>query len=495
MPYWISISIRLVLVLLAVLPAPGRRDVWFKNGQPTRQARSLIEAFATAADAGLDPEDYHASNWTAPTIAVNRQNDDVLNRAFTADAQRLIGDLRYGRIPARTLAMCANVERILSALAISADPRSLLNSLDPPFPAYRRTLNALEQYRCLAQADGGQKIPMPPRSIHEGDEWSGLQGVRRRLRLLGDLPETGQLTDAIRCFQARHGLAITGAVDRATVLAMNAPVAHRIRQIELTLERWRWAPRSFSYPPIVVNIPEFELRGLDEHNRTALQMKVVVGRALGHRTPVFEAEMQYVIFNPWWEVPPSIARRELAPQFARSADALRRNNYEVVRRDGSLVTRQSISPNVLEGIRSGEYRVRQAPGARNALGAVKFIFPNAHNVYLHGTPATELFSRTRRDFSHGCIRVEHPEELAEWVLRQRPEWTAESIHDAMTSRRTLTVHLSRPIPVLIVYGTAIVPESGEVHFMDDIYGLDAALDNQLRELKEQRLFRAGYARD
>src|SRR5579884_3341829 len=423
MPYWISISIRLVLVLLAVLPAPGRRDVWFKNGQPTRQARSLIEAFATAADAGLDPEDYHASNWTAPTIAVNRQNDDVLNRAFTADAQRLIGDLRYGRIPARTLAMCANVERILSALAISADPRSLLNSLDPPFPAYRRTLNALEQYRCLAQADGGQKIPMPPRSIHEGDEWSGLQGVRRRLRLLGDLPETGQLTDAIRCFQARHGLAITGAVDRATVLAMNAPVAHRIRQIEL--------------------------RGLDEHNRTALQMKVVVGRALGHRTPVFEAEMQYVIFNPWWEVPPSIARRELAPQFARSADALRRNNYEVVRRDGSLVTRQSISPNVLEGIRSGEYRVRQAPGARNALGAVKFIFPNAHNVYLHGTPATELFSRTRRDFSHGCIRVEHPEELAEWVLRQRPEWTAERVHDGMTNGRTLAVTLSRPIPVLI----------------------------------------------
>src|SRR5581483_9566173 len=285
MPYWISISVRLALVLLAVPPAPTRRDVWFQNGQPKSETRSLIEAFATAADAGLDPEDYHASNWTAPIIPVNRQNDDVLNRAFTADAQRYIGDLRFGRIPARTPEMCADIDKIVSALAMSADPRSLLNSLDPPFPAFRRSLKVLEQYRRLAQTDDGQKIPVPPRPVREGYEWSGFAGVRSRLRLLGDLPEGGQLTEAIRCFQARHGLAITGAIDRATVLAINVPVAHRVRQIELTLERWRWAHRSLPYPPIVVNIPEFELRALDENNRTALQMKVVVGRALGHRTP------------------------------------------------------------------------------------------------------------------------------------------------------------------------------------------------------------------
>jgi murein L,D-transpeptidase YcbB/YkuD len=205
--------------------------------------------------------------------------------------------------------------------------------------------------------------------------------------------------------------------------------------------------------------------------------------------------MRYVIFNPWWEVPPSIASRELAPQFARSADALRRNNYEVVRRDGSLVTHETISPDVLRGIRYGEYRVRQAPGAKNALGSVKFIFPNTHNVYLHGTPATELFSRTRRDFSHGCIRVEHPEELANWVLRDLPEWLPDHIHTAMTNGETITVTLRRPIPVLIVYGTAIVPESGEAHFYDDIYGLDAALDNQLHELKKQRLLGAGRSGD
>jgi murein L,D-transpeptidase YcbB/YkuD len=298
MPYRISISVRLALVLLAVLPASNRRDIWFQNGQPTRGARSLIEAFATAADAGLDPEDYHASNWRAPKMAARGQNDDVVNEAFTADAQRYIGDLRFGRIPARTSEMCAEIEKIVSALAISADPRSLLNSLDPPFPAFRRSLKVLEQYRRLAQADDGQKIPAPSRPVREGDEWSAFEAVRRRLRLLGDLADGGQLTDAIRCFQARHGLAITGAVDRATVLALNVPIAHRIRQIELTLERWRWAHRSFPHPPIVVNIPEFELRALDEHNRPALQMKVVVGRALGDRTPVFEAEMRYVIFNP-----------------------------------------------------------------------------------------------------------------------------------------------------------------------------------------------------
>jgi murein L,D-transpeptidase YcbB/YkuD len=236
MPYWISISVRLALVLLAVLPASTRRDIWFQNGQPTRGAQSLIEAFTTGADAGLDPEDYHASNWTTPKIAIRRQNDDVLNEAFTADAQRYIGDLRFGRIPARTSEMRAEIDKIVSALTISADPQSLLNSLDPPFPAFRRSLKVLEQYRRLAQTDGGQKIPVPSRPVREGDEWSGFDGVRRRLRLLGDLPEAGQLTDAIRCFQSRHGLAMTGAVDRATVLAMNVPVAHRVRQIELTLE-------------------------------------------------------------------------------------------------------------------------------------------------------------------------------------------------------------------------------------------------------------------
>ncbi len=483
MPYCIPISLHLALVLIVVPALPAKPAVWFQNGVASRQTRSLIEAFANAADKGLDREDYHASHWIAPVAGATKQNDDALNRAFTADAERYTGDLRYGRIPARTSQMCAEIEGIVSALAISGDARGLLNSLDPPFPAYRRTVKALEQYRRLAQADDGQRI------------FGSTQEVERRLRFFGDLQEGGQLTGAIRCFQARHGLAITGAVDRATVVAMNVPVAHRVRQIELTLERWRWAPRSFSYPPIIVNIPEFELRALDEQNRTALHMKVVVGRALGHRTPVFEAEMQYVIFNPWWEVPPSIARRELAPQFARSADGLRKNSYEVVRRDGSLVTRQSVSADVLQGIRSGEYRIRQAPGAKNALGSVKFIFPNAHNVYLHGTPATELFARTRRDFSHGCIRVERPEELADWVLRQRPEWTAERVHDGMTNGRTLAVTLSRPIPVLIVYGTAIVPESGEVHFLGDIYGLDATLDNQLRELKKQRLFGAGGSTD
>ena len=482
----IPISLRFALVLMAVPASPARSAEWFQNTQPSKQVRRLIEVFASAADNGLDPEDYHASEWIARTMRATRQEDDALNRTFTSDAERYTGDLRFGRIPARTPEICAEIEKIVSALAISADPRVVLNGLDPPFPAYRRTLKVLEQYRRLARAGDGQPIPPPAGSRREGDHWSGFQEVERRLRFFGDLPEGGELTDAVRRFQMRHGLATTGAIDRATVLAMNVPVAYRIRQIELTLERWRWAPRSFSYPPIVVNIPQFELRAFDEVNRTALRMKVVVGRALGHRTPVFQAEMKYVIFNPWWEVPPSIAKRELAPQFGRSAGELRKDNYEVVRRDGSLVTREAVPTDVLERIRSGEFRVRQAPGARNALGSVKFIFPNSHNVYLHGTPTTELFSRTRRDFSHGCIRVEHPEELAKWVLRQRPEWTAERIHDGMSNGRTTTVTLSHAIPVLIVYGTAIVPESGEAHFLQDIYGLDATLDNQLHELKMRR---------
>jgi murein L,D-transpeptidase YcbB/YkuD len=210
-----------------------------------------------------------------------------------------------------------------------------------------------------------------------------------------------------------------------------------------------------------------------------LDMRVVVGKAFHHRTPVFADYMRYVIFRPYWEVPPSIAQAELIPKLRRNPYYAAAHNFIVVRGEDDVVADGVISDAVLDGLRSGVYRIRQKPGPKNSLGLVKFMFPNSYNVYMHGTPATQLFSRTRRDFSHGCIRLENPLVLAEWVLHDNPEWPNNKILAAMNGSETVKVDLTHPIPVLILYTTALVEPNGELHFFDDIYGYDAALGEVL----------------
>ncbi|HMD48707.1 MAG TPA: L,D-transpeptidase family protein, partial [Bryobacteraceae bacterium] len=258
----------------------------------------------------------------------------------------------------------------------------------------------------------------------------------------------------------------------------NTPLKHRCRQLALTLERWRWIPASFSRPPIIVNIPEFRLHALNDRHETELEMKVVVGGAYRHQTPVFTNDMTHVIFRPYWNVPLSIQRAELVPKITQDSSYLAANDYEIVDARGKPFE-GGITAEVVAQLRSGRLAIRQKPGPQNALGFIKFMFPNEYNVYLHGTPAKALFSRSRRDFSHGCIRVERPEELAAWVLRGLPEWTPQRIGDAENGANTLQVNLPHPIPVLILYGTAVVSASGEVHFFDDIYGHDRSLEEVL----------------
>jgi L,D-transpeptidase YcbB len=257
----------------------------------------------------------------------------------------------------------------------------------------------------------------------------------------------------VKDFQRRHGLEPDGFIGKGTIAAINTPLSVRLQQIQFALERYRWIPDSFPQAPIVVNIPEFRLRTMiNQPGARPLDMAVVVGKAYHHRTPVFTDYMRYVIFRPYWEVPASIAQAELFPKMRRDPNYAAEHNFIV---DGD--------------------RIRQKPGPKNALGLVKFIFPNSYNVYMHGTPATELFSRSRRDFSHGCIRVENPPALAEWVLHDNPEWTPDRISAAMNGSDTIQVDLPHPIPVLILYSTAVVKPDGQIYFFDDIYGYDDAL--------------------
>jgi L,D-transpeptidase YcbB len=317
--------------------------------------------------------------------------------------------------------------------------------------------------------------------------------LRERLILLGDFPADialaqGErygppLTSAVQRFQERHGLEADGVLGKQTLAALNLPLAARIRQIELSLERLRWLRDLPGGPLIAVNIPSYKLLAFDAgpaSAQPALEMRVIVGQAMRTQTPVFIGDMRYIEFNPYWNVPRSIERAEIIPKLARDARYLEKNGMELVAATGAAKPAGAVSRATLAALRSGQLRVRQRPGPKNALGGVKFAFPNDMNIYLHSTPARELFSRSRRDFSHGCIRVENPLALAQYALRAQPEWTQEKIEAALAPGKTRTVRLAQPIPVLIFYTTAIADHQGRVLFLEDVYRLDQALDGALR---------------
>jgi L,D-transpeptidase YcbB len=292
----------------------------------------------------------------------------------------------------------------------------------------------------------------------------------------------GVIVEAVKSYQIRHGKLPDGRLKAELIKEMNVPREQRVRQMELTLERWRWVEHSFPQPPVVVNLPEFRLRAYDDNYQIAFYKAVIVGKEYGHKSPVFEKEIQYVVFRPYWNVTPSIQRAEIVPHIERDRNYIAAKNFEVVTADDKVVTDGPISDEVLAELKSGHLRVRQKPGPTNSLGLVKLIFPNPDNVYLHGTEAPQLFSLEERDLSHGCIRVEKPAELAAWALRHNSGWNLERVQAAMDSgENNIRVNLEKPIPVLIVYGTVAVDEKNNVFFFDDIYGYDKELDEVLKK--------------
>jgi murein L,D-transpeptidase YcbB/YkuD len=337
-------------------------------------------------------------------------------------------------------------------------------------------------------------VPLDAQQTHTGDRSEASLALSQRLRQLGFLPvssspESDQILgptigSALLRFQQLRGLTPTGTVDSATLKALNVPLQRRAEQLSMTLERWRWLPHDFVEPPIVINIPEFRLRAYDRDGNVQFSMAVIVGRAGNRKTPILSATMNEVIFHPYWNVPPSIQAHEIGPILSRNPSYLSQHGFEVIDRSGRVLDNTSIGAR--QKVIHGEARIRQVPGAQNALGYMKFSFPNAFNIYMHGTPQVSLFTKTKRDFSHGCIRVEDPEHLAQWVLRGQPPWTVEKIAAAIANPATSTLHLAQPVPVLIVYGTGIAAEDDTVRFFEDIYGYDAELRAQLDQISASR---------
>ena len=473
--------------------------LWIHQGRPTPQALAIIEVFEQADGNGLNAEDYDGSRWKE-RLAGDFQagNDARFDAALSICLMRYISDLRIGKVNPRHFRFGLSVESkkydlprfIRDRLVTGQNIKAALAEVEPPFPGYKRTVAALRHYLDISQQDDGEKLPVPSKTLAPADRYVGVVRLTRLLQLLGDLPKDtpipsddlydGAVVEGVKRFQQRHALLPDGRLGEQTLKQLNTPLSFRIRQLQLTLERWRWVPGEFPQPPVVVNIPEFRLRAFDDVGRRVLAMNVIVGKAFRHETPVFEKDMRFVVFRPYWNVPPSIQRSELVPAIRRDVNYVASQNYEIVTQDGQVVTAGAVSDDVLEKLRAGKLAIRQKPGPSNALGLVKLMFPNEYHVYLHSTPSQQLFARSRRDFSHGCIRVEMPAELAAWVLKNEPDWNLERVRAAMQGGKdNFQVNLTKPIPVLILYGTAVVDEEGQVHFFDDLYGHDAALEKVL----------------
>lgn len=491
----------------------GYSLAWSQHGVPTTQAFAIRESFQNARTKGLDPEDYGAARLSARLAEMLHHQATCAELAkfdieFTAVVIHFASDLNIGRIDPHQFHFALSSQRqrtqipdfLVSRLISANDVSSALSDLEPPYAGYRRTELALAKYLKMAEDGEDATMPLPTKPVEAGDLFPLADQLQRRLIRLGDLTpsNTGQTTiypaalaAGVRHFQERHGLDVSGLLDRATVNELNTSLANRVTQLELTLERWRWLPSGFDQPPVVVNIPEFRLRAYDENHHAALVMPVIVGKAYRHQTPVFQDDMEYVIFRPYWNVPLSIQRAELVPAIRKDSAYLLKHNFEIITRQGRIVSTDAVSASIVRQLYSGELEIRQRPGPQNALGLIKFVFPNQYDVYLHGTPAQELFRRPRRDFSHGCIRVEDPIALALWVFRSDPSWTVERIRTAMNGKDSVQVKLPKSIPVLILYGTAVVEENGDVHFFRDIYGHDAALLQGLEEHRRREQIYSG----
>jgi murein L,D-transpeptidase YcbB/YkuD len=481
----------------------GYSLVWVQNGQVRPQGLAVIELLKNANVKGLEPEDYDGSRWQGrlATLEQKPSEQDLISfdTALTVSVMRYIRAVHCGRVNPKEFKFQLDMDGQQLPLADflqthilnTGDPAAEIQKLEPPFLGYRKLLALLPVYEGYAKQDDGQKLPMVTKTVRPSQPYAGLARLGRFLQVIGDIPAgvqldtnatiyEGPLVDGVKHYQDRHGESPTGNLDVRTINELNTPPAARIRQIKLTLERWRWLPHSFAQPPVVVNLPEYRARAMNPDGSVAFYKNVIIGKAYGHKSPVFQKEIQYVVFRPYWEVTPTIQRTEIVPHIQSDPNYIAKHNFEVVTAKGEVVTDNQVSPEVLEGIRTFHLMVRQKPGTTNSLGLVKIIFPNPDNVYLHGTDVPELFSQDVRDFSHGCIRVDKPADLVAWVLRNNPGWDLERVRSTMNGdKNNLQVNLVTKIPVLIVYGTATVNEENQIRFFDDIYGYDAELEKAL----------------
>ncbi len=438
-----------------------------RNFQPAwtaDDADAMLDAIRHAADDGLNPTDYHLAAIELPqrdpsTVA---ERDLLLTDSFFLLASHLLS----GRIDPITIEPTWCLEPRTSDLVPALETALENHDIAATLTRFRSVHEGYVQLReYLARY---RRMPAWP-TIDAGRSLL-LRGSGPRVnQLVARLVASGELDaahptfdasvhDAVQRFQEMHGLEADGVAGTRTIRELNVPVSNRIRQLELNLERWRWLPADLGARHAMINIPQFQL-SIVERDKTVMTMRIVVGKDFTHRTPVFSSEIKEVVFSPYWNVPDSIADKELWPEQRLDPSYFRREHIEVL----------------------GTGRLRQTPGPWNSLGLLKFNLPNPYSVYLHDTPARDLFDRSVRTFSHGCMRVQKPVDLAAYLLRDSPGWTVERIVAESQTGVEHSVSVRNPLPVHVLYWTAFVDETGQLHFAPDVYDRDDVLDIAMRK--------------
>lgn len=450
-------------------------------------ADAALQALENASLEGLHPEDFAVTELRTMRDALQASADpeasNEFDRRLTYALVRYVSQLCFGRVSPRDVSpewpatekQC-DVSRIVHDALQANTVEGLPEQLSPKLPEYLGLRKQLKRYRDIAAAGGWQALEPAAGKATTAAANSVLIG---NLVAMGDLqePNAGEnvpaktINQALRSFQMRHGIAPDGRLGKQTIAVMNIPVEQRIEQIEINMDRMRWIGDSLEPRHLRVNIPGFQL-SVHDADQVPLQMRAIVG-SKDDPTPVLDSAIGYLVFSPYWNIPLSIATEELLPKIKKDPRYLQRENMEVVRGSGEKL--QVIDPSKINWEKSSEnpdYHLRQKPGAKNALGLVKFIFSNPYDVYLHDTPSDNLFDRLTRTLSHGCVRVEKPSDLAAYLLQDQPEWTPDRIEEAMHAEKEKKVPLKNPLPIHLLYWTAWTDTEGNVHFREDVYGYD-----------------------
>jgi L,D-transpeptidase YcbB len=496
------------------------QPLWLGNAHSAKNTADALDLLANAATQGLIQENYDTETLRkkyslALTLAPTAYRDLALyDTALSIAVLRFLHDLHYGRVNPQGI----NFNLLLREKKLTDLPALIKDSLalntvpqlpllvEPKLQQYQKLKSALATYRYIAA-----KLPtfnfIVKGKLRPGEHHPQLAELSQFLASVGDLPEdtsintiekspkyTANIVAGVKKFQLRHGQHADGTIGSSTAAAINEPLTQRVKQIELAMERLRWLPELSVGRSIIVNIPAFQLWAIDDIGNaipSITNMRVVVGKALKNQTPVLMAQMSFIEFMPYWNVPQTILKDEILPKLIRNPGYLSSQNMEVVSSFGNSAKPVSLNSDAIEKLKRGVYRVRQRPGNRNSLGKVKFIFPNKDDVYLHDTPSNSLFSKSRRDFSHGCVRVETPKVLAEFALKNQGNWNADTIKKAMRTQAMQHVVLKDPIPVLFFYTTSFVDQNNNLAFYQDIYGHDAVLLEALKksdDLSDQSIF-------
>ena len=486
------------------------RLAWFRKGELVPQAQKLLDKVADAKAEGLDPAVYRPlamdvqKQFAALRAAKKGEADPELLRktdlALSGLYFSFAGDFYKGTVdPHLNEALEWSVKR--NKVKLYRALQTILQERDSTYPYYEfgslhpeydRLRHALSEFRALQKRGGWSTVPAI-KKLEPGQRDSlAVPALRRRLMPGEAAPATAgvgssaapalydeQLAGAVKAFQDRHGLRPDGIVGEGTVAALNVPVEDRIDQLMLNMERWRWIPKKLGERYVLVNIPEYKLHLVDGGHEV-FEMRVIVGKEL-KATPIFSDKMEHIVLAPYWGVPVSIVEEEIKPSMLRNPNFLKSQDMEMLNGFGpkaNIIPASSVDwANLTK--ENWKYVLRQRPGPKNPLGPMKFMFPNENDVYLHGTPNAWLFNKEERGFSHGCVRIEDPRKLALYLLRDQPQWTPEKIDETVAQGKEKWIKLKEQLPVFIVYFTAWAGEDGTVHFRDDVYGHDRALEQAM----------------